>query len=207
MSYQQNNGPPTWFVLMVGIALVFALYYLWTGFRDYVSSGGLGIREATEQAEVVATATAERFIQQRDLPTPRPTATPIPECKDFRVTVSNAIVREQPTTNAGIVTSYFENDIVCVIEREGETEWYLIDTEPRTRRVNAAYMHESIIQAVNPTPTPTQTVTPAPTVTPVPTDTPSITPSPRPSPTRDPNATDTSTPTPTRTPTAPSVSV
>ncbi len=204
---KQNSGPPAWFVFIMSIALIFALYYLWMGLRDFLQTGGLGITEATEQAVVIASATAERLEQSRqELPTLRPTLTPIPECQDFIVTAHNAIVREHPTTNSAILTSFFENSIVCVVGREGDSEWYIIDSNPDTRRINIAYMHESVIRALNPTPTPTDALPPAPSITPTSSFTPSVTPSPHPTSTHDPNATDTLTPTLTPTPTAPMVS-
>ncbi|RMG85100.1 MAG: hypothetical protein D6712_10065 [Chloroflexi bacterium] len=203
----RNSGPPAWFIFLIGIALVFALYYIWLGFRNFVQTGGLGVQEATQQAEVVFTATAVRREQQAtSLPTSRPTLTPLPECQDFIVTAENAIVRERPTTNSGILTSFNQNTVVCVIQREGESEWYMIDAEPQTRRINIGYMHESVIRALNPTPTPTQTFTPAPTVTPMPTLTPSNTPIPQPTSTVDTSSTSTPTPTPTWTPTPPVIS-
>ena len=193
---RSKDGPPSWFVFLLGVALVFGLYYLWVGLRDFVQTGGQGIAEATERSEIIHTATAEvaQNLQRPSL-TPAPSRTPIPECQDFVVSVPNAIVRDQPTTNGAIVTSYFEGTHVCVIGREPESEWYLIDENPDTRRLNAAYMHESVIQAVNPTPTPSDTFTPLPSVTPLPSlsPTPSVTPSP--TPTRDPSITDTPTPT------------
>ena len=208
MAYKpgRSSGPPTWFVFLVAIALVFAAYYIWLGLRDFVQTGGLGISEATEQAIVVATATAERIVQiQTELPTARPSLTPIPECQDFVVIVPNAIVRARPSTSSAIVTSFFENDVVCVIGREGDTEWYIIDSNPETMRINIAFMHESVIRALNPTLTPTNTSTPAPTVTPLSTNTKTPTILPTPSATRDPSITNTPSLTPTPTATEPMV--
>jgi hypothetical protein len=199
-----SSGFPGWLVFILGAALVFGLYYLWNGVQDFVQTGGLGVAEATERSSVISTATAAVEQQyQRPSSTPHPTSTPIPECKDFVVSVPSAIVRAAPSTNAEIVTSLSEGAPVCMIERVPDSEWYLIDTNPDTRRLNPAYMHESVIQALNPTLTPTQTFTPLPTVTPVPTlsPTPSLTPAP--TITRDPVITDTPTPTFTPSPTAP----
>ena len=137
--------------------------------------------------------------------TPRPTFTPIPECQDFTVIVDAAIVRQGPTTGSQPLASLSRGEMVCVIERRGD--WYLIDNNPATRRIDEAYMFFNIIEAMNPTPTPTNTYTPAPTVTEEPTLTPSVTPSPAPTATPDPDATDTPTPTPTTTPTVPVQSI
>jgi len=174
-------------------------YYLWQGFRNYLRTGGLGVIEATEQAEIQATATAQEIIANPS-PTLRPTFTPIPDCKEFAVSVPNAIVRERATTNSPIVTSWREGTLVCVIDRAPEDEaWYVVDGNPRTRRLDFAYMHETVIQATNPTPTPSDTPTPLATVTPLPSHTPSLTPTPLPTATIDPNATDTPTVTPSPT--------
>jgi hypothetical protein len=213
-----NNGPPAWLVFLLGVALVFGSYYVWLGISDFIASGGLGIQEATEQA---ATETATRIapaIAGGDSPfsgggavpeselvvTPVATFTPVPECKMFRITVTRANIRISPNTAAALVDVYELGDEICVIDRAPEaTDWYLIDLNPQTRRINEAYVFEEIVEAINPTPTPSLTYTPAPTVTDLPTVTPSITPTTAPTATPDPDLTPTPTPTPTLTPTLP----
>jgi hypothetical protein len=121
------------------------------------------------------------------------------------VTAAAGIVREGTSTESAVITQFREGTIICVLQRESGTEWYSIDLNPSTRRLDLAYMHESIIEAVNPTltpsitPTPSNTVSPAPTVTLTPTPIPSATATLFPSPTRDPRLTN--TPLPTLTPT------
>lgn len=192
------SGAPAWLVFVVAVAIVFGAYYLWVGVQNYLRTGGLGVVEATRQAELIVTATAARVLSVPSR-TPVATFTPIPSCQDFVVSVPSAIVRAQPTTRGAIVTSLSAGETVCVLGRDGETEWYTIDQNPRTRILELAYMHETVIQAVNPTPTPSRTPTPLPTVTPVPSSTPTLSPEPRPTDTPDPAATDTPTPTPTPT--------
>lgn len=190
-----TGGPPAWLVVLVAVALVFGLYYLWQGVQNFFRTGGRGVVEATERAVTVNTATAER-VQRANIgsdATPRPTNTPVPECQDFVVSVPNAIIRETPSTNGAILTSLNQGSQVCVLEHLADSEWYVIDQTPGTRRLDLAYMHETVLRAVNPTLTPTRTTTPLPTVTPTPTETPSLTPSPQPSqptatPTEDENA-------------------
>jgi hypothetical protein len=199
---RERSGPPAWLVFLVGVALVFGSYYLWLGLQSYLRTGGLGVVEATEQAVIVASATAERILVATSAVTPRPTLTPIPECLDFVVTAENAIVREGPSPGAAIRTSYFEGAVVCVLGRASEdSEWYVIDMNEQSRRVDPAYMHESVIRALNPTLTPTRTLTPTLPPTPLPTIT--ATPSPRPTDTRIPGITDTPTPTVSPSPTLP----
>jgi hypothetical protein len=203
-SNYSGGGIPAWLVFLVGVALVFALYYLWVGLRDFVATGGLGIQEATEQAIDISTATAERIQSELVVITPLPTLTPLPECQDFVViSEMRANLRSAPNTSAQVIGSLIPGETLCVIEHDSSGDWYLVDLNPATRRVEPAYIAASIVEAVNPTPTPTNTFTPAPTVTPVPTETPTITPSPAPTNTPDPDATDTPTPTPLPTPTTP----
>jgi hypothetical protein len=197
----RSSGPPAWLVFLVAVALVFGAYYLWNGFSSYLRTGGLGVVEATERAEIVATATAEEFFADNPTSTARPSLTPVPECQSFIVTAASAIVRESPNTGAPVVTAFAEGTEVCVLEKVPDSEWYSIDTDTSTRRLEIAYMHESIIEAMNPTLTPSRTTTPLPTVTITPSLTPSRTSTPAPTETLDPDATDTPTPTATMTPT------
>ncbi|MCB9450529.1 MAG: SH3 domain-containing protein [Anaerolineaceae bacterium] len=198
-SRRGGGGPPTLVIFLVGAALVFGLYYIWLGVQNFVRTGGMGVEEVTQQAQLLGTATAENRRPTVHA-TLRATLTPIPECQEFIVSVPNAIVREQPSLNAAIVTSLFENDQVCVIGRPSpESEWYLIDSNPGTRRLEIAYMHESVLRALNPTPTPTDTFTPLPTVTTAPTNTPppaTATPLPLPTQEETPPGLPTITPTP-----------
>jgi len=203
----RQSGPPTWFVVLVGIAIVFGVYYVWLGFRSFMASG-MTIVESTRQAIDLSTATAERVVELETFaPTSLPTQTPVPPCQDFVVDVPSAIVRSLPTTNSEIVESLGQDEVVCVIAKEPESEWYVVDDNPLTRRLEPVYMHEDIIRALNPTLTPSVTWTPAPTVTNTPTYTPSNTPQIRDTATPDPNITPTATPTPTATDTPPSVNL
>lgn len=184
-SARRGGGPPAWLIFLVAVALVFGAYYLIRGAQNFVATGGLGVDEATAQAQIVASATAGRVTrmatQQGGGIQLLPTGTPLPECIDFRVIVPSAVVRNGPSASGAIVTGYPEGTVVCVISRASEgSEWYLIDQNPRTRRIEEAFMHEEVIEAVNPTPTPSNTLTPLPSVTPAPT---SENPSPSPTPT------------------------
>ncbi|HEX2906884.1 MAG TPA: SH3 domain-containing protein [Phototrophicaceae bacterium] len=194
-----SSGPPPWFVFIIGIAIVFGLYYIMSGIQNFLRTGGRGVLEVTQQAEVVTSATAQ-FVRPTVNHVLLPTFTPAPTCTDFVVNVPNAIVRDRPSPNGAIVTSLTQNAPVCVLGRaEPDSEWYLIDQNTRTRRIEGGYMHESVIEALNPTPTPSRTPTFAPTLTP--TKTPTITATPIPRPTATPNADVTETlPPPTETP-------
>lgn len=196
-----NSGPPAWIIFLVGVALVFGGYYVFLGIQNFLRTGGQGVIETTQQAVIISTATAESFIPTPNL-TPVPSSTPVPECIDFIVSVPSAIVRETPNAKAAILTSLSQNESVCVLGRPSEdSEWYTIDQNPGTRRLEIAYMHESVVQAVAPTPTPSRTPTPPPTVTPTLTYTPAPTvPTNTPAPTETIDPDITNTPTPTLTP-------
>lgn len=208
-----GGGPPAWFVFLIGVAIVFGLYYLAQGVQNFIRTGGQGVTESTQQAVIVASATAGRVAQFQPSTdtesTPFPSRTPVPECQNFIVSVPNAIVRDAPASSGGLVGSLMQGEEVCVLGREPETDWYVIDRTPGTRRLDIAYMHETVIRAVNPTVTPSRTPTQLATVTPLPTSEPSQTPTALPtvpSATPNPQTTqtpvDTDTPTPTQTPTA-----
>lgn len=175
MSYRYRSPSPKKrlpgiLVFALGAALIFGAYSIFQGAANFIRTGGQGVVEATQHAQVVDTATAFRVTRMATQAAALlPSATPLPECEDFRVIVPNAIVREQPAPNAPIVTGLMQNTIVCVLSREPGTEWYAIDQNRDTRRAELAYMHESVIEAVNPTLTPSITPTPSNTFTPLPT--------------------------------------
>lgn len=177
---RRGGGPPAWLIFLIAGALVFGGFYVFQGFQTFLRTGGLGVEEATQRAVIVSSATAVRVPTRSDgVMTLRPSATPVPECMDFRVTAPNAVVRDTPSFNGATLTGYNAGTIVCVLSQEGE--WYAIDTDRQTRRPELAYMHESVVEAVNPTLTPTRTYTPLPTVTELPTLSPTPTLSPEPS--------------------------
>lgn len=196
--YGGGGGLPAWLVFLIAVAVVFGGYYVWTGVRDFIRAGGMGVVEATQRAGLIASATLNRvatITQAAPQITLRPSPTPLPPCVDFEVIPGVAIIRERPSTASAIVDQIPLGTIVCVLGREPapNDDWYLIDTQPRTRRLDAGYMRADLIRAVNPTLTPSRTVPPPPTVTPLPaTNTPT--------PTETPAATDTPTVTATRTP-------
>ncbi len=182
MRYGQRSGPPSWFIILLGIAIVFGVYYLWLGLRNFMSTG-VSASESTLQAIEENTATAIRFEEiEFNAPTLLPSITPVPPCQDFVVSVPIATVRSGPSTSSSIVTGLREGETVCVITLLPDSEWYLIDQNERTRRIESVYMHRDIIRALNPTatpsitPTPTNTWTPTASATPTETSVPTIAP-------------------------------
>lgn len=191
MSYRRGSGYrpkgggfPPWLVFLVAVALVFGVYYVWSGFQGFLRAGGLGITEATQRAQIIISATLNRaatITQAAPEVTIRPSPTVLPACEDFEVVPSVAIIRERPSVNSAIVQQIPLGTIVCVIGRADppNQDWYLIDTQPRTRRLDAGYMRADLLYPLNPTLTPSRTVPPPPTVTPLPatqTHTPTATP-------------------------------
>lgn len=168
----RQSGPPSWFVILLGIAIVFGVYYLWLGIRTFIETG-VTVVESTQQAVVGSTSTALRIRElEYNAPTLLPSFTPVPACQDFEVIVREAIVRAQPDTNSRIEAAHPQGTIVCVIAAVPDAEWYLIDENRLTRRLEKVYMHQDIIRALYPTATPTLTNTPAPTRPPTQTHTP-----------------------------------
>lgn len=163
-----NANPPGWFVFLTGLALVMGMYYLWQGGLSYLSTGGLGVAEATQRAQLVATSTAEQAqLNARPTFTPIPTFTDVPACQTFTVSVDSAVVRQFPTTNSPQLEVWNQATEVCVVQQLVGTDWYQIDWKPLTKRIDEAYMHRDVIEPLYPTPTPTDTKTPLPSVTPI----------------------------------------
>ncbi|MCC6616700.1 MAG: hypothetical protein IT320_24715 [Anaerolineae bacterium] len=171
---RRGGGPPAWVVVVVVIALVMGGFYLWDGMQRFLRTGGFGVTESTQRAEVQETATAERAEERVIVTrTPMPTPTSLPECQEFRVEVvdaPNALVRELPNLTANVIDAFPTGTLVCVLWLEPDGEFYAIDANIETRRQEIAYMHESVLVPLNPTPTPSITPTSPPTITPTPMD-------------------------------------
>ncbi|OQY82984.1 MAG: hypothetical protein B6D42_08405, partial [Anaerolineae bacterium UTCFX5] len=108
---------------MLAVAVVFGAYYVWTGVQGFLRAGGLGIVEATQRAELIASATVARAATITEAApeiTLRPSPTPLPPCQDFAVVPRVAIVRERPSTASAIVEQIPLGTIVCVLSREPE---------------------------------------------------------------------------------------
>jgi hypothetical protein len=195
-----NGGPPAWLIFLIGIAVVFGLYYVWVGAQNFLRTGGGSVAQSTSVAEVFATATAGSLRPTGQGVVIRATPTAV-VCEQFRVIVPSARVRDLPNENAAVIDALSQDNLVCVYGRpDPSSEWYTVDSNPNTRRIEVAYMHESVIAPVNPTPTPSRTPTLPPSVTP--TDTPTRTPTVRAQPSATPDPRITLTPTPTVMPSA-----
>ena len=168
-SSRQSGGTPTWFVLLLAIALVFGVYYIFAGARDFFGSFAQE-QDATLTAQANVTSTVFVATGTARIATLRPSATPIPECQDFIVIVQSAILRDQPTTAGAIEGSVDYETVICVLDvAPQQADWYLVDTNPVTRRIDIAYIRNDLVLPANPTPVPSNTFVVPPSVTPLPT--------------------------------------
>ncbi len=203
-----RSGPSPILVVVIGACVVLGGYFVWRGLLDFVASRGNITAEVTQQAVATATARAQSPILRPTLYVPA-TFTPLPPCQWFRVKVERAVYRECPSTDneqCPIRDVVPEGTELCVYGRVPDVpEWYVVELNPGGAYRDTVYMHESVLEAVNPTPTPTVTMTPLPTVTPTPSPSPQPTLPPSPSPTYDPRLSPTPTPSVTPSPTPPQV--
>lgn len=185
-----RSGPSPLLIILVGALLVFGGYYVWLGFLDFLEDRGDITAEVTRQVVASATAQAAPPALLPTLYMP-PTFTALPPCQWFRVSAERAVYRECPSTNnqecpvREVVPAGTE---LCVYARaQGNAEWYVVDLNPDGAYRDTVFIHESVVEAVNPTPTITRTPSPLPTITPTPSNTPAptqpVSPTPTPSPT------------------------
>lgn len=199
--YKRSNEPGGLMIFIVVAIVGVAAYFLWTGLIDVVETGGEINAPLTREAATIFAATAlSQPTKPIYRPEPVPTRTPEPPCQEFIVTYNGyAAVRDNPALSDPAIAGLPRGTRVCVWEHLPASGFYLVKVEIDGRD-RLAYMNEAVIEAVNPTFTPSNTFTPLPSITPRPTDTPSRTP------TRDPQVTPSQTPTPPPTPTVPPLS-
>lgn len=217
---RKRSGPSPLLIVIVGAFIVFGGYYVWLGFISFMENRGDITANVTREAMSSATAQAASPVRLPTIFIPA-SFTPLPPCMWFAVDVDRAVYRECPSQDDDecpireVVTFGTE---LCVYSRvPGLEEWYVVDLNPEGAYRDTVYIHESVVEAVNPTPTITITYTPLPTITPTPSFTPpsvtatptmpSPTPSPEPSGTPNPSSTPQPTPTPTPQPTLPEISI
>jgi hypothetical protein len=182
MSFYRRSGPSPLLVVLIAALLVFGGYFTWTGFLNFLEDRGDITAHATREAVASGTARAAPPVV---FPSPYmpATFTPLPPCQWFSVSAERAVYRECPSKDnqqCPIRETVEFGTQICVYSRvPGNAEWYIIELNPGGSYRDTAYMHESVLKAVNPTSTPRPTVTPGPTVTPMP-DLPTRTPAPLP---------------------------
>ena len=212
MSQYRRSGPSPLLIVSIGALIVFGGYFVWVGLLSFLQDHGDITAPATRAANASATAEAAPVVV---LPSPfmPATFTPLPDCQWFRVDVPKAVYRECPSKDNNECPIRAEVEYgteLCIYSRvPGNSEWYVVELNPGGSYRDTVFMHESVLEAVNPTVTPAPTITPGPTITPVPTFTPApmVLPSITPTPTAPPDASPTLTPTLTPSPTLPQISI
>ncbi len=161
-------------VVTIGALLVFGGYLIWTGMLNFLESGGDITAGATADARDAALATTP--APTSGIPTRPPTYTPLPPCQLFAISVERAKLRECPSMDDNQcpfreIVEYGTE--LCVYTQARENmEWYVVDLNPDGAFRDIVFVHESVVEAANPTPTPSQTMTPLPTISPTPSYTP-----------------------------------
>ncbi len=205
-----RTGPSPILVAVIGVCVVLGGYFVWRGLLDFIANQGNITAEVTQQAVATATARAQPLALPPTLYVPV-TFTPLPPCQWFRVRVERAVYRECPSKDnqeCPIRDVVPQGTELCIYGRVPDApDWYVVELNPNGAYRDTVYMHESVLEAVNPTPTPTLTMTPLPTVTPTPSLSPQPTVPASPSPTYDPRLSPTPTPSATSTPTLPQVEI
>ena len=166
-----NGGPPFLLLLLAAFALVLGVFFLLQGLRSFSPGVNPASLSTTRQAQAELTEIASENVDRFATQTARPTTTPIPPCQEFTIRTTMANVRSAPDLEAEVLDRLPEGTTMCVIQTAASSsEWHLIDLNPNTRRIETAYMHHSVLRAVNPTPRPSATLTPIPlaTITPRP---------------------------------------
>lgn len=178
MYSSRRQGPPSWFILLIAIALVFGVFRVLVGIQSFFQTGGV-LRPSASAIAIETAAAAEGTSSRPDtLVTRYPTMTALPTCQDYVVRPGAQVinVRRQPSTTAAVEETLSEGSPVCVLAIQGE--WYVIDRDIRTRRVEEGYIFEGLLASTLPTPTPTRMALAAATITLTPSPTPTRTPRP-----------------------------
>ena len=177
MSYRAyENSPGPVFITLLGIALVFGLYLLWTGFTQWIERAAEDNRAFDSTQTAYRTATYANFGTGPTLVL-FPTSTPIPPCQYYEVRGPQAaFVRECPSTACADVSYVEAYQEVCVIGRAqsdeypNADEWFEVLLDPSSFMPELLYMNEITLRSLNPTPTPSPTLPVLPSVTPLPTN-------------------------------------
>ncbi len=178
--YRYKGGSPILVALLAAL-LVFGGYFLWRGALTFLSTAGNITAPATATAAATVTLRPTRTFEVPPMNLvfgTQPTARP---CLEFYVTVVRARVRECPSERCETLEMPYQGNRICVYGRAEEApEWYEVNIYPNDPIPRRAYMHQSVIAAVNPTPRPSATPRPSITFTPshTPTPLPSVTPRP-----------------------------
>ncbi|MBI5959990.1 MAG: hypothetical protein HY866_14720 [Chloroflexi bacterium] len=182
MSHHRSGPSPLLVVALVAF-MIFGGYFVWVGFLDFLEDQGDITAQVTRQAVNTATALSAPVgrLPTQYMPA---TFTPLPPCQWYKVNVERAVYRDCPSkdnTQCPIRDVVTYDTEMCVYSRAPENpEWYIVELNPGGAYREIVFMHESVLEPVNPTPTVTATATPLPPASPTPfyTATPSDTPLP-----------------------------
>jgi len=144
--------------MLIGIAIVFGGFRIWQEMQAFFRSGGLPASVVTQQARTTSSPAPADIVSTRF-----PTATLLPPCEMYLVNADSVNVRSQPSTLAQVIEIISNETEVCVLSRDGE--WYLVDRDTRTRRLEEGYIFVPLLRSLNPTSTPLPTSLPAATIT------------------------------------------
>lgn len=162
-------------IVVIGALLVFGGYSVWIGFLSYLDDQGNITAQITRQAVASATARVAPSMKLPTLYMPA-TFTPLPPCQWFKVNVDRAVYRECPSKDnrqCPIRDTVTFGTELCVYSRSPDNpEWYIVELNPGGAYRDTVFIHESVVESANPTPTATQTPVPLPTDNPTPTATP-----------------------------------
>jgi len=163
-------------IVAVGGLLVFGGYFVWIGFLSYLDDQGNITAQITREALASATARVAPSVNLPTLYMPA-TFTPLPPCQWFKVNVDRAVYRECPSKDnqlCPIRDTVTYGTELCIYARSPDNpEWYIVELNPEGAYRDTVFIHESVVEAANPTPTATLSPVPQPTVSPTPTYTPS----------------------------------
>lgn len=170
--YRSNNSP-RWLLILAGILLFSAAYYILRGFSNFLETGGTGVSATALDAPTVPPPASDgSILSTLDFFSGTPLAVNGPRvCQDFKVKVSQARIRECPNETCKTMDFSPQGTIICVYGVVPDaTSWYEINVDPKDPVIQLGYMNKSVLAAVNPTSTPKPTLN-LPTVTPIPTNT------------------------------------
>jgi hypothetical protein len=187
VSTYQRKGPSGPFIVVSAIAVVMSCVLVWGLSFQWLQDSQEANQNSTLSAESTSRATPPTSVFSLNAPTE------VPDCQSFEVAVNAATIRICPSEQCERRDIREFEDPVCVYSRAEPSEqypladeWYIIDINPDGAFRDLAYMHQSVLRPINPTPRPSKTFTPLPTVTLTPSPTfepqtfPSSTPTPSP---------------------------
>jgi hypothetical protein len=177
VTHYSRPGPSTPLVIVTAIACVLVCVLFWVASLR-VLGGALG--GAATQTRIVEDVLASNPTFDMG-----PSLTPIPVCEQFSVNVDRTVLRICPDQECEARQLVTYGQELCVYghalpqeQYPDAVQWFEVDINSSGAFRELVYVHEDVVQAMNPTPTPTRTFTPLPTITQTPTLRQTVTPTP-----------------------------